>query len=427
MSDRRRRGKSVVLDQSPSLVTTSSESSTFLQRRNPNRFRRFAVRQVAVVLLLLGAVVYFVTKYHVHTDSPAEVSYGSRHVVQVTNMHIVPSQFSGTSNSRDGLKKAPADKAGNLGSSELGTSRKASTFFHYLGEQSPELVVVSVVDDKLPREYTDKIIENRLEYCQTHNYGLLVKYASDFQKYVDGSVVKYPGWAKVAISTEAQFTFPNAKWFWLLDGNALIMDPSVDILHTVLDSERLNNEIIPGQSVLRERNQHIRFYKTNQPDEVVFVSAQNQIGVGTDSFVFRNTQIARAMIQTWGEPLYRTSDNLKTEQYALGHMLQWHPQFLLRSAIIPPKLLGTYAVQSEPDLTCSFDENDFVALFQCELSKEACKRAFLTQWNARKRAVPALKENAPQVARDKVQNKVQVEAQERAQEKAEKQKERDSA
>lgn len=433
LPDRRRRGKSVVFDDLPSLVTTSHDgtAASFLQRRRGSAFKKVPWRETVVLLSCLLGALFLVYKFHVHSVPPPIVYYGSKHVVEVQTPFIVPTALGGQNKNAargGGVKKAPGDKqAGKPAAADSLAQRKIDTFYHFESPtgDSPRLVVVTLLDDKLPREHLEKIIENRREYCQAHGFGLLMKYQSEFAKFVDVSATKAPTWARTAFAIEAQFSFPLAEWFWYVEGTALIMDATRNVLTDLLEINALRQKIRPGRPVLRYRNSHIQTYYNGKAEDVSFVTFLDSVGVSTVSFCFRNTLAARTFMQVWGEPLYRTDTETPDEQLALGHMLQWHPQFLVRTGIVDAKNLAAFdeVTESNPKIASELDFNlgDFVVVMQCDMTTEPCRRDFQTKWTNRKRARARPEERDVKVARDEVQNQVQVEAQERAQEKAERQ------
>lgn len=422
----RRRGKSVVLDSLPSLVTTEGGDSSLGRKKFGNlQINSGTLREIVIVLVGLILVVWLFFGDGGQSSVPkAEVGWiGSRPVQLTDSRYIIPAHFGGVS--RDGVKKAPGDKQ-KSGVVETKTSKKQSgAVYQFSGARSPEMVVVTVIDDnKHPRDYIEKIIENRLEYAQTHNYGLLVKHASDFSKYIEESYNHQSTWARVALAQEAQLSFPDAKWIWYLSEQSLIMEPQVDLLHSLLPNEKLSKEMQRDVPILRFENTHIRTYQNSRVEDISMVFTRNSHGVSTDSFIFRNNLYSRIWLETWSDPLYRTFNRFQNEEQALGHLILWHPQFLVRSSIINPKWLSTIYNKDT-----SFDEiwnevgyvkDDFVVALSCDFAAESCKREFQMLWNARTRLAHPQKESEHMPhGQNAVQNEVQVQAQVKAQEKAE--------
>lgn len=432
LPDRRRRGKSVVFDDAPSVVTTSHEnnSKSYLHRRRRSSFKRLPWREAGVLVIFVVMAVVLLLKFRVNPSRKPLIYYGSKHVVEQRDPFIIPTTIGGQGKggSRgDGVKKAPGDNQGSdlNGLDAPGTRRTDTLHLFQSDENSPKYVVVTLLDDRLPREHLEKIIQNRKEYCEAYGFGLLMKFQSDYAKFFEPAGSKKSSWARNAIASEAQYSFPEAEWFWYLDGSALIMDSTRDI-SKFLTMDSLSKKMRVSQPVLRHENTHIQTYKNSKAENLVFVTFLDSVGVSSTSFCFRNTFAAKAFMQIWGEPLFRTFSGTPDEQYALGHLLQWHPQLLARTGIVDAKELAAFAdvQESNPDIASQLDYNpgDFVVVMQCDMTTEQCRHDFQTRWNARKVLHPKNTEKDVKVAKDDVQNQVQVEAQERAQEKAEKQK-----
>lgn len=432
MGNQRRRGKSVVFDSLPSLVTT--EDDNFSISRNSgkisDKMSREAVREIIMVLVGLALVVWL---FFGHTTGPNDslrIRTGTRQVLHSDSPFIVPAHLgTGSGNSRDGVKKAPGDKQG-LKPLEVAGSKKASgVIYQYDGNDAPKLVVVTVIDDnKHPRDYIDQVVENRLEFAQRHHYGLLIKYASEFSKFVEDSFNHQVSWSRVALAGEAHISFPGAEWFWYLADDAIIMQPEIDVLADVLDPSLLEKRLLRQIPVMRYSNTHIKTYRNSRIQDINYLFCQGAKGISSESFFFRNSVASRIWLQLWSEPLYRSFQRFDNEEDALGHLMQWHMQLLVRTGILEPTYMGSLAITEGLDQDVqsqvAYKPGDFVAIVACDYATENCKREFYKKWNERVRSSPmgAVPERpGAGGARDSVQNEVQVQAQEKAQEKAEKQ------
>lgn len=432
MGNQRRRGKSVVFDSLPSLVTTEDDS--FSIRRNSEKFSdkmsREAVREIVMVLVGLALVVWL---FFGHTEGPGDsisIRTGTRQILRSDSPFIVPAHL-GTinGNSRDGVKKAPGDKQGMKSLETTSAKKTSGALYQYDGSDAPKLVVVTVIDDnKHPREYIEKVVENRLEFAQRHHYGLLIKYASDFSKFVEDSYNHQVSWSRVALAAEAQISFPGAEWFWYLADDAIIMQPEIDVLNDVLHPNLLEQRLLRQIPVMRYSNTHIKTYRNNRINDINYVFCQGLKGISSKSFFFRNSVASQIWLQLWSEPLYRTFQRFDDEEDALGHLMQWHTQFLVRTGVIEPHFMGSLVItdglEEEVKNQLAYESGDFVAIIACDYATENCKREFLKKWNERVRSSPsAANPGRPGAAgaKDSVQNQVQVQAQEKAQEKAEKQ------
>lgn len=426
MPDHRSRGKSVVLDSLPSVVTTRPPSSSSKKHTRSSKF--FNKEAFLEVLFVLFGLIFVVWVFF-GGSKPNQVTNwttGGRKVVTSYNPLIVPLHYMGASGGRDSVKKAPGDKKSTSLSDSNQLNEKSQSILHrYAGHDSPKIVLLTVIEDKLPREFTDRLIENRVEYGETHNYGVFIKYQSDFLAYVDESDPRSDSWAKVALCSEAQYTFPGAEWFWYLDSNAYIMNSELDIGQQLLTPAKLKANFLGGVSVMKNFNSHIQTLRNPNIKQSVFLSSLDfSKKVHDRSFFFKNSFTGQAFVQSWGELLYKTCTRITDSAIGLRHLLQWHYQYLSRALIIPNTFTGKFVdpevVTDEEVGQFRYTKGDFVAIFDCDYNTEPCKRKLQTIWNDRVKSTTAKKGNAPKVAKDSVQNQVQVEAQEKAQEKAEK-------
>jgi len=431
MPSNRRRGKSVVFDSLPSFVTTDGDPVGYSRSKTrfSEKFSREAVREIVLVLIGLALVVWlFFGGEGPPSSNLSPLGLGNRQLVSSDTPFIVPAHYGSAGAAHDGVKKAPGDKQGMTTLDSTGAKRASNVIVQYDQKKSPELVLVTLIDDnKHPRDYIEKIIENRVEYAQSHGYGVLIKFANDYLRFIEESHNHQPTWARVALAMEAEVSFPRAEWFWYLADDALIMESGFDPLNDLLDPAQLEPRMKRQVPVMRYDNTHIRTYRNNRVQDVSYVLTQDGQMINTDTFFFRNNGASRALLELWAEPLYRKFRRFSSERDALGHMMQWHTQFLVRTAVVEPHYLGSLVVPdgSEDSVwnEVSYKQGDIVAIVSCDYTTEVCKRDFQKKWNERKRPQNAIQQpkEGIQGAKNQVQNQVQVEAQEKAQVKAEKQ------
>lgn len=422
----RRRGKSVVFESLPSLVTTDGDLVGYNRRRVPfgEKLSREAVREIILVLIGIALVVWLFFGGN-NDQNLSPMSLGSKQLVSSDTPYIIPLHYGTSADSREGVKKAPGDKQGITTQDTAGTKRASNVIMQYDRKNGPALVIVTVIDDnKHPRDYIERIIENRREYAESHGYGLLIKFANDYAKFVEVSYNHQATWARVAVAMEAEVSFPKAEWIWYLADEALIMDADYEPLTDLLAPDALEGKMRRQIPVMRYENTHIRTYRNNRVQDVSFVMTLDSQMLNTDSFFYKNNPSSRALLQLWADPLYRKFKRFQGEREALGHVMQWHTQFLVRTAAVDAKYLGSLVVPdgSPEDVweEVSYKENDPVAIVRCDYTTETCKRDFQKKWNERKRAqIVRETRQGVQGAKDQVQNQVRIEAQEKAQVKAE--------
>jgi mannan polymerase II complex MNN11 subunit len=294
-------------------------------------------------------------------------------------------------------KKAPNDKANNdktdvhkLQPQPEKQERPVSSYVFKSstkGSKSPRVVLVMGIDYEIYKpDVIKNIIENRIEYAKAHGYGLYVRYVQDFKQYYSTSNTGSSSWAKLMIARSALLAFPKAKYFWYLDQTALIMNPLVDIEAEFIDSKRLERDMQRDVPVIKTAD-YIKTYKFNRPENVRFVISQDTLGMNTASFIFHNDLYSVSLLEFWNDVMYREYHAFdKSEASALNHLVQWHPCYLSRMAVIPTRKLASFspsspAASADPEM--AYSDGDFVVNFQCDPKLKTCTEEFQRFWEGR--------------------------------------------
>ncbi|KAF8471984.1 galactosyl transferase [Kalaharituber pfeilii] len=243
------------------------------------------------------------------------------------------------------------------------------------------VVLVTVLDrKKYSAEYLEKVIENRKEYAEAHGYGLFIRDLTDYDM---GTAPA--GWARIPATRHAMSLFDESEWFWYLDQNSIIMNPSLGIQSHVTAQRRLgslmlrNVPIVPPDSV-------IRTYRHTPPERIHFILTQDHDGLNPGSFLIKQGSWARYFLDVWMDPLFINYNFRRAEQMALEHIVQWHPTILVKLALIPQKVINSYPTL--PGQEGSYEEGDFVVHFQgCEASGRNCEKEFERFWEKRGRSM----------------------------------------
>ena len=123
-------------------------------------------------------------------------------------------------------------------------------------------------------------------------------------------------WAKVTAMRHAMAQFPNAKFFWYLDQNSLIMNPSLKVEDYVMGAKHLEANMIKDLPVVPP-DSIIKTFSHLKGDDVAFVLTQDKEGLSSGSFIIRNGDWAEFFLDTWFDPLYRSYNFQKAETHAL--------------------------------------------------------------------------------------------------------------
>jgi mannan polymerase II complex MNN11 subunit len=141
---------------------------------------------------------------------------------------------------------------------------------------------------------------------------------------VDASSYKLGGsggsWARIPAMRHAMTTFSESTYFFYLDPEALIMNPSLSLEEHILNVKRLDSlmlrdmPVVPPDSV-------IKTFSHLKSERVDLVLTQDNDGLGQGSFILRQGEWAHYFLDTWFDPLYRSYNFQRAEGHALVSLL----------------------------------------------------------------------------------------------------------
>ncbi|CUM62502.1 uncharacterized protein PRCAT00000053001 [Priceomyces carsonii] len=212
----------------------------------------------------------------------------------------------------------------------------------------PDVVIVTAVDfEKYSLEGLTKIVQNRVDYGHAQNYGVYVRWYQEFLPILHSfsylHVKEKAKWVRLYCLRAAMFAFPEAKWFWYIEQDALIMNLQIDLEQYLLSPEALDPAMKREQPIIPPDGA-IKTYKNLQPGSVKLIVTQNELMIDSSSFFIKNDVIGRSIIEFWGDKLYLLYQNFQYgPDSALTHILQWHPFFLSKSTIISARSINSLA------------------------------------------------------------------------------------
>lgn len=242
----------------------------------------------------------------------------------------------------------------------------------------PQTVMVTVLNrTNVSTDYIDRVIENRRSYAQTHNYGLFIRDISD---YPIGNV---PGsWARIPALRHAMSVHKYSEYFWYLDQDAIIMNPTISIEKDIMQPARLDRllrrdvPIVPPDSI-------IKTYRHVPAERVQLVVTQDKAGLSSGSIIVRSGEWAKFFLDAWYDPMFRFYNFAKAEQHALEHIVQWHPTILTKLGLIHQNSMNSYSPHSKAGK--AYEEGDFVLnLSGCSATGRDCEKEFNRFWKKRK-------------------------------------------
>lgn len=245
--------------------------------------------------------------------------------------------------------------------------------------QQPEVVVVTLVDfANYELESLIKIVQNRVDYAQEHSYGVYVRWAQEFIPAVEKQTVEesYEHF-KPLVMRAAMHAFPQAKYFWFIDQDALIMRMDLSLQQHLLDPKILDLAVLKNVPVVKDSN--IRTYKHFAAEDARVIIPQTSDGqLDSSSFVLTADVYGKAFTDYLGDPLVR---NYPWSHFSacLGHVLQWHPSLLAKTALVVPKTIASvYDPSKNADQkleadTTHYTEGDLVVSFRGCKERGSCE------------------------------------------------------
>ncbi|KAI9799239.1 MAG: hypothetical protein M1833_004117 [Piccolia ochrophora] len=226
---------------------------------------------------------------------------------------------------------------------------------------TPPVVIVTPIDEKeYSKEHINRIKDNRSFYAKRHGY------ATFFPKVTDYDLKGAPlGWSRVPAVRHAMTINPHSTYFFHLDQNALIMNPSLSLEAHIMSKKRLeslmlrNRPVVPPDSV-------IKTFSHLHGDQVDLVLTQDKEGLSQGSFILRQGDYARFMLDTWFDPLFRKYNFQRAEGHALEHVVQWHPTVLAKLALVPQNVMNSYSADTSKEGSKGvglYQDNEFVIHF----------------------------------------------------------------
>lgn len=214
----------------------------------------------------------------------------------------------------------------------------------------PDIVIVTAVDfEKYSVDALTKIVQNKVDYAHEQNYGVYVRWYQEFLPVLNSMDIlkskEKAKWMRLYCLRAAMFAFPEAKWFWYIDQDSLIMDMSINLQDYLLSPEALNPVILKEQPIIPPDGR-IKTYRNSNADLTKLIITQSENKVESHSFLVKNDYVGRAIIEAWAFELFSKYENFPFgPDSALTHLLQWHPFILSKSSIVPAR---TIAAQHSP-------------------------------------------------------------------------------
>lgn len=224
----------------------------------------------------------------------------------------------------------------------------------HLAPKPEEIVILSASDYSDTSNYrwrlTLEAIENRDAYAAYHGYRHVFL---NFSKYdAAKSHVAHPCWLKLPAIQETFVKYPETKWLWWLDMDAIIWNGNIKLEDHVLHPDMLARRIVPDLYLTDTDERHYNGGKTPlegefNTEDALFIFAPDIQSINAGSFFVKNTPQTRSMIEFWGDPEYIYNDKHEgkfglKEQDAFVKLYLRHKVFRDTTAIVPQALFNAY-------------------------------------------------------------------------------------
>lgn len=183
-------------------------------------------------------------------------------------------------------------------------------------------------------------IENKKAYAKRHGYGLTIKDLTTSKRY---SHEYREGWQKVDILRQTFREFPNAEWFWWLDLDTMIMEPSKSLEEHIFDRlETLADRELKSFNPLNLRDD---IPYVDYSEEMEFLITQDCGGFNLGSFLIKNSEWSKLLLDMWWDPVLYEQKHMvweHREQDALEALYENEPWIRSRIGFLPLRTINAF-------------------------------------------------------------------------------------
>jgi hypothetical protein len=196
---------------------------------------------------------------------------------------------------------------------------------------------------------------NRMEYAEFHgglSYTHMLMLGYDFfeANFSEHPVPNVgPHWSKIPVFAEAFKRYPEAKWLWWLDFDAIIMTPTIDLGSHLLDPDAMYSRLIKGEafpimSAYVPPDKYMDLPEDPDVSEInLLISGDNYGRINSGSMFLRRSEWTDMLLDLWIDPFYieHNEDWYYTqEQEVLVHLMRFHQFIRDHIGIMPQRLIN---------------------------------------------------------------------------------------
>ncbi|POS87526.1 hypothetical protein EPUL_001941 [Erysiphe pulchra] len=211
-----------------------------------------------------------------------------------------------------------------------------------------------VMEWKGPREWAIErdSVRNKKRYVKRWGYDLDIvdmttkkRYAHEWRE----------GWEKVDTIRKSMQKYPKAEWFWWLDLNTVIMEPSYSLqshifnhLATVTyrDINKYNplniTHPFPAKYLDAE---DLSLVGDGKPSSINLIVPQDCSGFNLGSFFIKRSSWSDRLLDVWWDPVGYEQKHMEwehKEQDVLEHLYQYQPWVRSHTAFIPQRMINSF-------------------------------------------------------------------------------------
>ena len=250
--------------------------------------------------------------------------------------------------------------------------RGRESWFPFLSKD-PKIVIVLAANEgggvlrwKNEREWAiEKLsILNKRAYAKRHGYALVIKDMATSKRYTH----EYrESWQKVDILRQTMREFPNAEWFWWLDVQTLIMEPSLSLEDHIFN--KLDEVAERSIQYFNPLNIEVDIPYVDYSQPIDLLITQDCGGFNLGSFFIRNSEWSKILLDIWWDPLTYIQKHMvweHREQDALESLYSQEAWIRSRVGFLPLRWINAFPpgacaeFSDDPRYFYSARDRDFV-------------------------------------------------------------------
>ncbi|KAF2102605.1 galactosyl transferase, partial [Rhizodiscina lignyota] len=216
----------------------------------------------------------------------------------------------------------------------------------------------------------ENALTNRQEYCDAHGY---ICHWVDVSRFdMDGA---HPVWKKLPAIIETFQTYPDVQWVWMLDLDAIIMSPEIDIVQQLLSHSGMQQQLKKDQQI--KRTPYFTPHEID-PRNIDLLMAQDHGNLNAGSFLVRRSEFSQWLLDMWTDPVFiKKADFGGAEQDAIIHFARSHPTVRKHLGIVPLRSIQSWLVSGEE---MGWHKGDLVVHFAGCWVKNHCVQNWNKMW-----------------------------------------------